>query len=196
MRRAALALLSVAVLIAVGTLLVAFAWPNRPITQREIDFGPVDAFAPGSVTTYRLLDGESGPIVVAPGWLGPQASSGGRVAGIVVHIVRLEDGSFLALSGKSSHLGEFVPWRADFAFFGRTGWFREPLHGDTFAIDGTRVFGPAPRSLDRFALRIEDGRVIVDPTDVTLGARTPPPARNAPTATPAATAEATQPARP
>ena len=95
----------------------------------------------------------------------------GGSAGIVIHLVRLEDGSFLAHSGRSTHLGRMVVWLPDRLYEGHQGVFEEPCHSERWAIDGTRVYGPAPRDLDRFALRIEDGRVIVDTNDVTEGER-------------------------
>ena len=72
-------------------------------------------------------------------------------------------GGLLALWRKCPHLGCTVPWRPDFTFLGRTGWFRCPCHGSTYTREGgVLVFGPAPRSLDRFAVKVQDdGSVIV-----------------------------------
>ena len=64
-------------------------------------------------------------------------------------------GGLLALWRKCPHLGCTVPWRADFNFLGRTGWFRCPCHGSTYTDAGVRVYGPAPRSLDRMELTID-----------------------------------------
>lgn len=62
-------------------------------------------------------------------------------------------GGVLALYEKCTHLGFCrVPWRPDFVFLGRTGWFRCPCHGATYTKGGVRVFGPAPRSLDTFPI--------------------------------------------
>lgn len=175
MRRALLALAGASALGVTALLLAGFFWPD---VDREVDLGRVESFAPGTVTSfYRPVDGD-GFRLLAPGetventctihnWSYPQ-----RLSGTVIHVVRLEDGEFRGLSGRSPHLGEMVPWRPDSLWEGVVGWFREPCHGDTYALDGTRVFGPAPRDLDRFDLRIDDGHVVVDVTAVTEGART------------------------
>ncbi len=67
-------------------------------------------------------------------------------------------GGVLALWQKCPHLGCTVPWRPDFVFQGRKGWFRCPCHGSTYTKEGgVLVFGPAPRSMDTF--RIPEDRV-------------------------------------
>ena len=74
----------------------------------------------------------------------------------------------LALWWKCPHLGCTVPWRENFVFpdpqtgSDKRGWFRCPCHGSTYNDAGVRVFGPAPRSLDHFAITITDGRIFVD----------------------------------
>ena len=72
-------------------------------------------------------------------------------------------GGLLALWRKCTHLGCTVPWRSDFNFLGRTGWFRCPCHGSTYTKEGgILVAGPAPRPLDLFAIEIqEDNSLIV-----------------------------------
>ncbi|HLZ70401.1 MAG TPA: Rieske 2Fe-2S domain-containing protein [Dehalococcoidia bacterium] len=81
-----------------------------------------------------------------------------------------KSGGLVALYQKCPHLGCAVPWRPDFQFGGSTGWFRCPCHGSTYTKGGLRVFGPAPRSLDTFALvRNSDGSVTVDTGKITLG---------------------------
>jgi cytochrome b6-f complex iron-sulfur subunit len=72
-------------------------------------------------------------------------------------------GGLLALWQKCPHLGCTVPWRGDFSFRGRTGWFRCPCHGSTYTREGgVLVFGPAPRPLDRFEIEPrDDGSVVV-----------------------------------
>ena len=42
--------------------------------------------------------------------------------------------------------------------------FSDPCHGATFALDGTHLFGPSPRDLDRYRVEIRSGRIIVDTT--------------------------------
>jgi cytochrome b6-f complex iron-sulfur subunit len=62
-------------------------------------------------------------------------------------------GGLLALYQKCPHLGCTVPWRADFEFGGKKGWFRCPCHGSTFTKEGgILVSGPSPRSLDTMTI--------------------------------------------
>jgi cytochrome b6-f complex iron-sulfur subunit len=75
----------------------------------------------------------------------------------LVNLLETEGGpGLLALEAKCTHLGCTLPWRETFSFVeptsgnNREGWFRCPCHGATFDHAGERVFGPAPRALDRF----------------------------------------------
>jgi cytochrome b6-f complex iron-sulfur subunit len=91
--------------------------------------GPVERFEPDSVTAFR--EGK-------------------------FYLVRLEDGGFLALHRKCTHLGCTVPWVAG------ARRFACPCHASAFDIRGDVVGPPAPRALDMFAVRIENGIVKVD----------------------------------
>ncbi len=77
-------------------------------------------------------------------------------------------GGLVALFWKCPHLGCTVPWISSFngaqvAYPGIVGWFRCPCHGSTYSKAGVRVFGPAPRSMDRFDVTLNaDGSVNVD----------------------------------
>jgi cytochrome b6-f complex iron-sulfur subunit len=65
-------------------------------------------------------------------------------------------GGLIALYHKCPHLGCTVPWRPDFNFDNRKGWFRCPCHGSTYSADGgVKVFGPAPRPMDVFPITVE-----------------------------------------
>ena len=71
-------------------------------------------------------------------------------------------GGLLALWRKCPHLGCTVPWRPDFDFQGRKGWFRCPCHGSTYTKEGgIIVAGPAPRPLDVFPLEVQSDLSIV-----------------------------------
>jgi cytochrome b6-f complex iron-sulfur subunit len=91
-----------------------------------------------------------------------------------------QEGSIMALYHKCVHLGCTVPWRADFSRQdprdGETyaGWFLCPCHGSTYSDAGVRVFGPAPRSLDTFALSIVGGKMTVNTGKIKLGDTTNP----------------------
>lgn len=84
---------------------------------------------------------------------------------------------FLALWQKCPHLGCIVPYEASYTRVDpdtgvrKQGWFRCPCHQSTYNDAGVRVYGPAPRSMDRMALRITaDGFVEVDTGDIGRGA--------------------------
>lgn len=63
----------------------------------------------------------------------------------------------VALSARCTHLGCMVRWQAD------AGCFQCPCHGSSFSREGLNLSGPAPRPLERYAVRIaEDGRLEVD----------------------------------
>ncbi len=86
-----------------------------------------------------------------------------------------QEGSVLAIYHKCVHLGCTVPYRPDFAREdprnGETyaGWFLCPCHGSTYSDAGVRVFGPAPRSLDTFAMTIKDGKITVNTGKIVTG---------------------------
>ena len=86
-----------------------------------------------------------------------------------------QEGAIMALYHKCPHLGCTVPYRADFSREdprnGETyaGWFLCPCHGSTYSDGGVRVFGPAPRSLDTFALTIAGGKMTVNTGKITTG---------------------------
>lgn len=70
----------------------------------------------------------------------------------------------MALYRKCVHLGCSVPWCLP------SQWFECPCHGSKYSINGEYRDGPAPRSLDQFAVEIVDGNVLVDTSLVILGA--------------------------
>ena len=72
------------------------------------------------------------------------------------YLVRLEDGGFLALARACTHLGCTVPWISD------ENRFVCPCHSSAFDIHGDVIDQPAPRALDRYAIRIENRIVKVD----------------------------------
>lgn len=91
--------------------------------------GPVERFERGSVTAFA--DGK-------------------------FYLVRLEDGGFLAMHRKCTHLGCSVPWNPD------EQRFSCPCHASAFDIRGAVLNAPAPRPLDLFPVAIDNGIVSVD----------------------------------
>ena len=72
------------------------------------------------------------------------------------YLACLADGSFLALSRICTHLGCSVPWDEE------KNQFVCPCHGSTFSLNGEVLTAPAPRPLDTYPVRIENGIVKVD----------------------------------
>lgn len=95
----------------------------------KVSAGQVDEFAPGTVSHIQK----------------------GRF-----FISRLEDGSFLALWHRCTHLGCTIPWREE------ENRFNCPCHSTIFNTVGEVVSGPAPRPMDLFPIEIEEGQLMVD----------------------------------
>ena len=91
--------------------------------------GPTDSFPPGSITEFPA----------------------GRF-----FLIRAEDGGYLAVYRRCTHLGCSVSWEPS------QNQFVCPCHGSHFDNVGDVVNPPAPRALDTFNILIEDGVVKVD----------------------------------
>ena len=98
-------------------------------SKRLIEAGVAEGFRNGTVTPFR----------------------GGRF-----FLARLEDGGFLALSLRCTHLGCSVNWDED------NGNFICPCHSSSFDIHGNVLHPPAPTALDYYQVFIENGIVKVD----------------------------------
>ncbi|MBK9099266.1 MAG: Rieske (2Fe-2S) protein [bacterium] len=97
--------------------------------KQLFDAGDINSFQSNSVTIFR----------------------GGRF-----YLVRLEDGGFLALSLRCTHLGCSINWEED------KKRFICPCHASAFEINGNVQNPPAPSALDYFPVTIQSGRVMVD----------------------------------
>ncbi len=99
-------------------------------TSKQIfEAGNVNLFQPNTVTAFR----------------------GGRF-----YLARLEDGGFIALSLRCTHLGCSINWEES------KKSFVCPCHSSSFSIDGDVLNPPAPKALDYFPVKIENGIVKVD----------------------------------
>ena len=93
---------------------------------------------------------------------------------VVIHdeddgaFVIAKDGRVLAFSDDSPHLGETYTYCLE------SGQWEGP-HGEKWDWRGRYYGGPAPRGLNRMAVKVEDDEVFIDPEVVTLG-----PSRGAP----------------
>jgi len=123
--------LGVVALAEAGVMAVAFSLPRIAAGEfgSVVTAGPVDDFPPNSVTPFT------------------QAR---------FYLSRLEDGGFLALYRKCTHLGCSVPWEQP------DNQFMCPCHASAFDAKGDVLNPPAPRALDLFPVIIEDGLVKVD----------------------------------
>lgn len=115
-------------------LVVSFLKPVKSPPKRGdfggvIKAGPVSGFKPGSVTAF------------------PRGH---------FYLARLEDGGFLALYRKCTHLGCTLPW------VDAEKRFICPCHSSTFDIRGSVLKSPASRALDLFMVRIENNIVRVE----------------------------------
>ena len=124
-------LVAIAEFIAVA---VAFLRPGKSTSLRDggdavVVGGPVDKFTPKTVTAFVR----------------------GRF-----YLACLEDGGFLALSSKCTHLGCTLPWVE------KKHQFVCPCHASVFDITGDVISTPAPRALDMYAVTIENNVVMVD----------------------------------
>jgi cytochrome b6-f complex iron-sulfur subunit len=80
-------------------------------------------------------------------------------------VFRDKQGYFYAISAVCTHLGCIVEWKETGIPAHPEGVIACPCHGSVFNKTGDVIRGPAPRSLDRFKMYLEDDRVIVDMTE-------------------------------
>lgn len=73
-----------------------------------------------------------------------------------LYLCRLDDGGFLAISRKCTHLGCAVPWVEE------RRQFECPCHASVFDITGAVVKAPAPRALDLYTIRFERDMIVID----------------------------------
>ena len=73
------------------------------------------------------------------------------------------NGNLFALSQKCPHLGCRVP------FCESSGRFECPCHGSKFDIGGEWIEGPAPRGMDRYELKLDNGNLVVDSSKLLKG---------------------------
>ena len=115
-------------------LAVSFLRPPRAElgdaqTAAVVAAGAVESFAAGSVTAFQ--QGQ-------------------------FYLVRLENGGFLALSFRCTHLGCTVPWVE------KEQKFICPCHASVFDITGNVIAAPAPRALDLLPLAVVNNVVRVN----------------------------------
>ena len=73
-------------------------------------------------------------------------------------VVRLDQQNVVAYSPQCTHLGCAYHWDD------QAKDFLCPCHTSVFGIDGKVIAGPAPRPLDRYVTRIDNGKLLISPT--------------------------------
>jgi len=97
--------------------------------KQLLEAGPVDSFAPDTVSAFM----------------------GGRF-----YLARQQDGGFIALSLRCTHLGCSIAWEEE------QKRFICPCHSSAFDISGEVLNPPAARALNYYPVLIENGMVKVD----------------------------------
>ncbi len=70
-------------------------------------------------------------------------------------VVRFSGQNIVAFGPQCTHLGCAYHWDE------RKSEFLCPCHSSVFAIDGKVISGPAPRPLDRYEARVENGKLLL-----------------------------------
>ncbi|HUF54086.1 MAG TPA: Rieske (2Fe-2S) protein [Dehalococcoidia bacterium] len=118
--------------------------------------------SPLSFLWQRNIAGFGGPITISPDRVPEAGGNPNKIFEGRFYILNTEPteatpGGLLALWQKCPHLGCTVPYRPEFTFEQRQGWFRCPCHGSTYTKEaGVLVAGPAPRPMDVFPLAVND----------------------------------------
>jgi cytochrome b6-f complex iron-sulfur subunit len=81
-------------------------------------------------------------------------------------VVRDEQGSFYALSAVCTHLGCTTKWTASGVGGNPNAVIACPCHGSFFNKKGELLQGPAQRGLDKFRLRLEDNKLVVNTAEI------------------------------
>ena len=117
----------------------------KPRSQKESDFVP-------AADLSQLTIGKPEEVVFrrtrVDGWRVLNEKS-------TAWVVRQDDQSVVAFTPQCTHLACAYHWEEkDSKFFC-------PCHNSVFAIDGKVVSGPAPRPLDRYVTKIDQGKVLI-----------------------------------
>jgi cytochrome b6-f complex iron-sulfur subunit len=139
-----------------GAASLAFIWPNlRGGFGSVIDLGVSPEDVKAQISSDRL------PYYYGAGRFYLVNYDGQDEEGLYEGSV---DEGLVALYQKCVHLGCRVP------FCEQSQWFECPCHGSKYNRAGEYRDGPAPRGMDRFPVRVQDGTVRVDTANRILGA--------------------------
>lgn len=149
---------AIAITVVAVAVLVRDSGPDGP----QVVVGQVDEFALGSVIAMDLDVLLADPV--------PRVSdhTDNNRAQVPIFLVNHPDAGLLALYAPDPHLGCRVLPASEFpsGLYGqrlpREVAFVNPCHGEKYDLGGGYLAGPSPRGLDRFAVFIVDGEVVVD----------------------------------
>jgi cytochrome b6-f complex iron-sulfur subunit len=138
-----------------GAASIAFVWPNlRGGFGGLIDLG----LSPDAVKSQIQTDRQ--PFYYGAGRFYLVSYDGEGTNTVYQGLV---DEGLMALYQKCVHLGCRVPWCV------QSQWYECPCHGSKYNRAGEYQDGPAPRGMDRFAVRVQGGLVQVDTSEIILG---------------------------
>lgn len=138
-----------------GAASLAFLWPNI-----RGGFGGVIELGVAPEDVKAQIDQDRLPFYFGSGRFYLVKYDGDAADTVYAGLV--SDG-LMALYQKCVHLGCRVP------FCEVSQWFECPCHGSKYNRVGEYRDGPAPRGMDRFAVKVENGSVVVDTSNVVLG---------------------------
>ena len=139
-------ILGLGAVIAAALGLPALAYLLTPPKNRAqapwIDLGDAGRFAPGAPTEVAFRRTRT------DAWKVTSEKD-------TTWVVKRADGGLTAFSPECTHLGCAYHWddgRHEFVC---------PCHNSVFRLDGTVVSGPAPRPLDRYETKVENGKLML-----------------------------------
>jgi len=144
-----------------GAAVVGFLWPPF-ITGfgADVNMGPIaDLLSQVSDSNGFLYKPEARAWITA---YPPGAKEKARSVYSGAELAGMEEG-VIALFQKCPHLGCRVPECLT------SQWFECPCHGSQYNRVGEKRGGPAPRGMDRFAMEVKDGSLIVKTGTVIQG---------------------------
>jgi cytochrome b6-f complex iron-sulfur subunit len=145
-----------------GAAVIAFLWPPP-----AAGFG--GKITAGTIADVKKTLDTKQPFYNPQGrfYINPYPSDSGTIAlAKKVYsdaIVSGMQAGYVALYQKCVHLGCRVPWCQT------SQWFECPCHGSKYNRVGEKKGGPAPRGLDRFALSVSGGNIVVDTKTIYQG---------------------------
>jgi cytochrome b6-f complex iron-sulfur subunit len=141
-----------------GGATLAFLWPSL----RGGFGGQIDVDTEEAILAHIRENREPYPFPVGRLYL-VEYEPADDPDGYYADITEEQQAPLMAIYQVCVHLGCKVPWCQT------PQWFECPCHGSRYNRWAEYRGGPAPRGLDRFALTVEEGRVIVDTSTIIEG---------------------------